>query len=154
MRLGLVSDSHDNIALCETVASFFRDSQVDQVFHLGDVTGEDALVPFEGLPLITLRGNNDDELPTLPTTWQQEFAGVKVAATHGHLRAEMARLSSEADILLHGHTHARRAETVGGCLVVNPGALYRTWTKTCALLDVRTRTPTFYAVDEKGVRRL
>lgn len=154
MILGLVSDSHDNVALCEKVAAFFRERHVDQVFHLGDVTGEDALAAFDGLPLVTLRGNNDDELPRLPTTWQQEFAGVKVAATHGHLRDEMTRLMADADVLLHGHTHRRRAEREGTCLVVNPGALYRTWTKTCALLELPSKKVVFYAVDERGVTRI
>lgn len=154
MRLGLVADSHDNVPLCEKVAGFFRERHVDHVFHLGDVTGEEALAPFEGLPLVVVRGNNDDELPRLPTSWQQEFAGVKVGATHGHLRGEMARLVRDCDVLLHGHTHRKRAEREGTCLVVNPGALHRTWTRTCALLELPSKTVVFYKVDETGVSRL
>jgi hypothetical protein len=154
MRLGLVSDSHDNVPLCKHVVSFFRERRVDHVFHLGDVTGEDALAPFEGLSLVAVRGNNDDELDRLPASWQQEFAGVKVGATHGHLGDEMARLARECDVVLHGHTHRRRADRQGNTLIVNPGALYRTWTKTCALLELPSKTIVFYQVDERGVSRL
>lgn len=152
MLLGLVSDTHDNTPFAQQVAAFFRERAVEQVFHLGDVTQPDSLDPFEGLPLVVVRGNNDFE--PWPETWTQELAGVKVGATHGHLRGHMARLARECDVLLHGHTHRRRVERDGSCLVVNPGALYRTTTKTCALLELPAKRVVFYRVDEAGVARL
>ncbi|HUR68237.1 MAG TPA: metallophosphoesterase [Candidatus Thermoplasmatota archaeon] len=152
MMLGLVSDSHDNVPMCEHVADFFRERRVDTVFHLGDVTAPESLRPFDGFPLVVIRGNNDDE--PWPQTWQQEFAGVRIGATHGHLRGEMARLAKESDVLLHGHTHRRRADHDGACLLVNPGALYRTPTHTCALLELPSKRVVFYKVDEGGVSRL
>lgn len=152
--LGLVSDSHDNIPLCERAAEFFRERRVDTVIHLGDVTGAEALVPFAGLPLVVVRGNNDDEMRALPDTWRQTFAGVRVGATHGHLRGHVAALMRDCEVVLHGHTHARRVDREGPCLVVNPGALYRTATKTCALLELPSKTVVFYTVDEAGVSRL
>lgn len=155
MLLGLVSDTHDNTPLARQVAAFFRERGVDQAFHLGDVTEPSTLDPFEGMPLIVLRGNNDDER-AWPETWQQEFAGVKVGATHGHHRGHMARLARECDVLLHGHTHRRRAERdpESGCLVVNPGALYRAFTYTCALLELPSRKVVFYRVTDAVVARL
>lgn len=152
MLLGLVSDSHDNVPACAQVAAFFRERRVDTVFHLGDVTEPGSLAPFEGLPLIVVRGNSDDD--HWPDSWQQEFAGVRVGATHGHLRGELARLARESDVLLHGHTHRRRADREGGTLLVNPGALYRTPQKTCALLELPSRKVVFYGIDDDGVARL
>lgn len=152
MMLGLVSDSHDNVPLCAKVADLFRERRVEMAFHLGDVTAPESLDPFEGLPLVVVRGNNDEE--PWPATWQQEIAGVKVGATHGHMRGELARLIGSCDLVLHGHTHRRRVDREGNALVVNPGALYRTWTKTCALLELPSKRIVFYAVDENGVTRL
>lgn len=154
MLLGLVSDSHDDVPLCERVASFFRERRVDMVFHLGDVTGADALAAFEGLPIVAIKGNNDHELDHLPDTWQQTFGDVRVGATHGHMRGPMKELARTCDVLLHGHTHRRRVDREGNCLVVNPGALHRTPTKTCALLELPTKVAAFYRVDEAGVTRL
>jgi putative phosphoesterase len=152
MMLGLVSDTHDNTPLAAHVAAFFRERRVDTVFHLGDVTQPETLDPFDGLPLVVVRGNNDEE--PWPDTWQQEIAGVKVGATHGHMRGPLARLLADCDVVLHGHTHRRRAEKVGHALVVNPGALHRATTRTCALLELPAKRVVFYAVDERGVKRL
>lgn len=152
MLIGLVSDTHDNTVLARQAASFFHGRAVDQVFHLGDVTQPETLDGFEGLPLVVVRGNYDDE--PWPDTWTQELAGVKLGATHGHLRGHMTRLARECDVLLHGHTHARRAVREGSCLVVNPGALYRTTTHTCALLELPSLKVVFYRVEPHRVSRL
>lgn len=154
MLLGLVSDTHDDVPLCARVASFFRERRVDTVFHLGDVCGADAIEPFAGLPLVAVRGNNDHELEELPETWRQTFAGVRVGATHGHLRGRVTQLARESDVVLHGHTHRRRLDREGACLLVNPGALYRASPRTCALLELPSKRVVFYAVDENGVTRL
>ncbi|HET6403910.1 MAG TPA: metallophosphoesterase [Candidatus Thermoplasmatota archaeon] len=153
MLIGLVSDSHDNTPLARHVGAFFRERRVDRVFHLGDVTQPESLEPFEGMPLVVVRGNNDDET-SWPATWQQELAGVRVGATHGHMRGQLARLVEECDVVLHGHTHRRVAHRVDGKLVVNPGALHRATTKTCALLELPAKRVVFYRVDESGVARL
>lgn len=150
--LGLLSDSHDNAPLVRSVAAFFRERRVEQVFHLGDVCDPETLDPLEGMPLTVVRGNNDDE--PWPHSWRQELAGVRVGATHGHHRGTLDDLVASCDVVLHGHTHARRSERVGAALVVNPGALYRTTTRTCALLELPSRRVAFYRVEEDGVSRL
>ncbi|HVM45121.1 MAG TPA: YfcE family phosphodiesterase [Candidatus Thermoplasmatota archaeon] len=150
--LGLVSDTHDNTLLAAQAASFFRERRVDGVFHMGDVTSPDSLDPFEGLPLVVVRGNNDEE--PWPETWRQSFDGLALGATHGHQRAHLATLMDECDVVLHGHTHRRRAERVGRALIVNPGALHRAPQRTCALLELPSKRVVFYEVVETGVRRL
>lgn len=152
MLIGLVSDTHDNTPLAQKVGAFFRERRVDAAFHLGDVCDPATLDPFAGIPLVVVRGNNDEE--AWPETWTQEFAGVRVGATHGHMRGELARLAGECDVVLHGHTHRRAAERHGATLVVNPGALYRTTTHTCALLELPARRVAFYRVEPEGVTRL
>jgi len=153
MMIGLVSDTHDNVPPCVRVADLFRERRVEMAFHLGDVMAPESLDPFQGIPLIVVRGNNDDE--PWPASWQQEIAGVRVGAAHGHERGELTRLARECDVVLHGHTHRRRVEReAGGPLFVNPGALYRTFTKTCALLELPSKRVVFYAVDDDGVIRL
>lgn len=150
MRIGLVSDTHDNLPLAIQAAALFRREGVERVFHLGDVTDPATLAPFEVFPLVVLQGNNDAE--PWPTSWREEIAGLRVGATHGHLRPLLRELTVGCDVVLHGHTHQRRAERVGEALVVNPGALYRTPRPTVALLDLPGRELRFFQVDPDGTR--
>lgn len=152
MLVGLLADTHDNEPLVRVVASLFRAERVEMAFHLGDVCDPETLAPLEGIPTAVVRGNNDDE--RWPDSWQGQLGGALVGATHGHDRATLTRLVAECDVVLHGHTHARRREQVGRALVVNPGALYRTTTRSCALLELPSRRVMFYRVDEQGVTRL
>lgn len=152
MLIGLVSDTHDNTPLAAQAAAFFRERRVDHVYHLGDVTQPETLEPFEGMPLTVVRGNNDEH--AWPDTHRQGFAGVMVGATHGHHRGLLKSLQTDCDVILHGHTHVRRADRIEGKLIVNPGALYRTWTRTCALLELPAKRVVFYEVREENVTRL
>lgn len=160
--MGLVSDTHDNLPLVERAAAFFRERRPDAVFHLGDVASAPTVPLFAGLPMRFLRGNNDvDEalpraladagFPSLEDEWSGEVAGVRVAATHGHRRGLLHRHVGGVDVLLHGHTHRRRAERVGRTLVVNPGALFRASTRTVALLRLPEAALEWFEVTEEGV---
>jgi len=112
--------------------------------------GRITLAAFEFLPLVVLRGNNDP--PSIgELDWSATLEGVKVHAHHGHLKPNLAQ---EPDVLLHGHTHRRRAERVGRTLVVNPGALYRTTRRTLALLRLPACEVEFYEVRDDGVALL
>jgi hypothetical protein len=53
-----------------------------------------------------------------------EWEGVRLAMVHGHTgRLSELMEGGEYDVVLHGHTHKRRDETVGRTRVINPGAL-------------------------------
>lgn len=164
MRLGLVSDTHDNLDLARVAAAFLREQPCDLVLHLGDVTGPATVGLFAGLPMRFLRGNNDDAealadaleangFPALADAWTETLAGVRVAAHHGHLRfppADSLHGMPEPDLLLHGHTHKRRCERVGRTLVVNPGALHRALTKSVAVVELPALEVRFYEVTLEG----
>lgn len=163
MRLGLVSDSHDNLPAARAVAAFFREEACDLVLHLGDITSAETVEAFRGLPMRFLVGNNDDArslapalercgFPPLALTWTATLEGVNVAAHHGHLEPDLGGV--EPDLLLHGHTHKRRCERVGRTLVVNPGALYRAAVRTLAVVELPGMDVRSYVVGEDGVRSL
>ena len=160
--VALVSDTHDNMPLTHAAAAFLRARHPDRVFHLGDITGVETVRAFEGLPVQFLCGNNDvpDVLapaldaggfPPLLPAWTGDIDGIRVGATHGHMRARLLQLQGACDVVLHGHTHRRRAEHAGGALTINPGALHRATTRTLALLGLPDKTVEFFEVRADGV---
>lgn len=153
MRIGVVSDSHDNAELCAAAVAFLGAQGLDLVLHLGDVTTPETLRLFEPLPIVALRGNNDF-FDGLSDAWEHVVDGVRVGATHGHVRREMSRLLGSCDVVLHGHSHERRVERVGRCLVVNPGALHRAAVKTLAILELPSARVRFFEVSPDRVAAL
>jgi putative phosphoesterase len=158
-----VSDTHDNLPLARRAAAFLRARSPDLVLHLGDICTPAIVDLFADLPVRFLRGNNDvDErlpdalaaagLPPLLDEWTGDVGGVRLAATHGHRAHLVHRHLGQADLLLHGHTHQRRAEKLGNTLVVNPGALHRCAHKTIALVHLPEARVEYLEVTGEGVR--
>ena len=161
--VGLVSDTHDNLALARRAAECFRERAPDLVLHLGDICTPATVDLFAGLPVRFLKGNNDVDaglaealaargLPPLLEEWTGEVGGAKIAATHGHKPHLVHRHLGRADLVLHGHTHRRRAEQLGPTLVVNPGALHRCAHKTVAFLHLPEKRVEYLEVTAEGVR--
>lgn len=132
------------------------------MLHLGDITTPETVALFRGLPITFLRGNNDDAaelapalsragMPPLHDEWTAEVEGVRIGATHGHMKGRLAALLGDRDVVLHGHTHRRRVEQAARALVVNPGALHRAHVRTIAILEVPSRRVLFFEVRESGV---
>lgn len=139
MRLGLVSDTHDDLDAARRGADALRDAGVDAVAHLGDVVAPFTLAPFEpladGRPFHHVRGNNEGE----PALWRAaadlgthhadaaalDLGGRAVALYHGTSAVLVDALvdSGDYDYVCHGHTHERAAEARGGTVRVNPGGL-------------------------------
>ncbi len=134
MRIGIVSDTHDNRSNVERIVSLFETARVDRVVHTGDITKATTLEVFGRMPVPVcgVYGNNDQEResleaaarehgialvdPPLRLAWQ----GRRIAVVHDPEDAPAA-LGEPADVLLHGHTHRYVEERRGDLLVLNPG---------------------------------
>jgi putative phosphoesterase len=147
--IGIISDTHDNVANVLKAVELFRQRKVDFVLHLGDVVAPGTIRFFEGVRLKLVRGNCDGDLEGhrrflekiggeyLGTQAVFELDGRRFAAVHGNntQRLESLIASGKYDYVLHGHTHAKRDETLGRTRVINPGAHYWGAGNTVALLD-------------------
>ena len=62
MRIGVVSDTHNNLKNCRKIVDLFNKSGVEKVVHTGDITQPKTLDVFSKLeaPLFGVFGNNDD----------------------------------------------------------------------------------------------
>jgi putative phosphoesterase len=138
MKIGVLSDTHDNLDNLLTVLTILRDRGIETVIHCGDLTDFNLISHFSGFRLIYLTGNMDAATGTIKKrveqmrednftglVFQGKLDGVLVAATHSHIEGKVMELVQEKRFgwIFHGHTHEKRDETIRGTRVVNPGAL-------------------------------
>jgi hypothetical protein len=134
MRIGVISDTHDNTRNVARIVEVLRAARVERVIHTGDITRADTLRVLAGLdvPLFGVYGNNDierDQLgraaldlgihlvePPLELHW----AGRRITVVHDREANRSLDLEGR-DVLLHGHDHRYSLERVNGTLVFNPG---------------------------------
>ena len=67
MRIGIVSDTHNNLRNVGRIVELFNAARVERVIHTGDITQAKTIHAFAGLeaPLWGVFGNNDQERESL-----------------------------------------------------------------------------------------
>ena len=134
MRIGVVSDTHDNLRNVARIVELFNAAGVERVVHTGDITSARTLHALAGLraPLVGVYGNNDLERDALERAaarhgfrfvdppLELRWAGRRLVVVHDVTEHDGAALHA-GDVLLHGHDHWRRIERRNGTLVFNPG---------------------------------
>jgi len=136
MLIGIVSDTHDDLAAVEAAVSLFEREGVDAVVHCGDFVAPFSVTPFDAdFDFHAVRGNNDGEWAVESTVEEfgeyhgeaaaLSFDGVDIAVTHGTSDLVVDALvdCGDYDYVFHGHTHAHGVEARDGTVRVNPGGL-------------------------------
>ena len=134
MRIGVVSDTHNQLRNVRRIVELFNAARVDRVVHTGDITEARTLEVLAGLEakLVGVFGNNDVERagllaaaraggiqleePPLSIQWH----GKRLLIVHDPYFLTDEQLTSH-DVVLHGHTHRAVHDRRGGTLVFNPG---------------------------------
>ncbi len=133
MRIGIVSDTHNNIRNVHRIVELFNAAGVERVIHTGDITQAKTLEVFAHLhaPLYGVFGNNDEREslhaaiahfgfefhePPLELVWHQR----RIMVVHDPLEFDGALTAGHA-LALHGHTHLHRYETRNDQVIFNPG---------------------------------
>ena len=134
MRIGVVSDTHDNLPNVRRIVEIFRASGVERVVHTGDITRADTLDLFASLaiPLHGVYGNNDVDRAGLDAAARRhgfrlaeaplrlDWAGREIVVVHDP-RDFDSRDGRFGRVAFHGHTHRPSIERGDGGLVFNPG---------------------------------
>jgi len=151
MLLGILSDTHDNVAAAAAGIAALRAAGAQFLIHCGDVGGERILDLLAGIPCVFVWGNNDYDRASLKRYAaglgiqcgddfaRLEFGGKKLAVTHGDNAGMLRQAIAEDphfDYIFVGHSHIPADERVGGSRIVNPGALHRAAKKTVAVVDL------------------
>ncbi|MET4349769.1 metallophosphoesterase family protein [Bradyrhizobium sp. RT9a] len=119
-RIGIISDTH-GLLRPEAERGL---TGVDHIIHAGDIGRSeivDALCRIA--PVTAIRGNvdNGEWARQHPDTTLVRLAGKSIYVLHD-LKTLPADLGAGIDIIISGHSHVPKIDTVGGVLYLNPGS--------------------------------
>jgi uncharacterized protein len=141
MKIGVLSDTHDQGELIQKAVKQFNAENVAWVFHCGDWVSPFILHFFQGLkaPLRGVFGNNDgDKFRHLAfknkwgidLEYEDRFLEVEldkrsIAVFHGDYSGIVDALVTcgKYDVVFHRHTHQKVNQYHGKTLSLNPGSL-------------------------------
>ena len=143
MKIGVISDSHDQQDQILQCVRMLNEAEVGLVIHCGDWVSPFILHCFKGLrmPMKGVFGNNDgdkfrhlkysQELK-LDIVFEDRFLELcvdnrKIAIFHGDYKEIVNALVTcgAYDAVFHGHTHRKVNAKIGKTLSLNPGSLMR-----------------------------
>lgn len=137
MLIGICSDSHDHVEHIKRATGFFREKQVEKVIHAGDYCSPFTIPEFHGLPLHGVFGNNDGDRYMLMKKFTDIGAALhgdffsfhagkmKIAVYHGTYPeiTQSLEKSGMYDVVISGHTHEPKLETIADTISINPGSV-------------------------------
>ena len=154
MKIGVLSDSHDNIWKLEAAMPHLR--ATDAVIHCGDLCAPFVVKRLgeglSGIPIHIVWGNNDGDpwrISRVAAAYPNlllhgEFArveidGVRIGVNHyPEIARDLAR-SGSYDLVCFGHDHTAYKGLEGSCLLLNPGELMgMNGRSTIAIVELQT----------------
>ncbi len=154
MKIGIVSDTHDNFGNLEVALGLLRLEEVVTLLHCGDVCRPHIVIQMSDFDTWIAQGNMD-RYTGMAQTVEEVFGtgrlawvhkpvldGYSIAMIHGDNEEALNNLisSGQYDYVFHGHTHRRRDQLIGRTRVINPGALGGTYRQSYSfcILDLKT----------------
>jgi len=133
MLIGILSDTHDNMAMIRKAVAAFKKHNVAAVLHAGDIVSPFTATAFRILdvPMTAVFGNNDGDKMLL----KEKFAGIaeffegnhegvvgekKYVMMHRPQCIAALAASKQYDLIVYGHTHEAVVRQ-NATLIVNPG---------------------------------
>jgi putative phosphoesterase len=145
MKIGIISDIHDNIANLLKSFDLLKKERVERVFFCGDLTSPFTIDYFRKLklPVSAIFGNNEGDkigilrrvegnnlkdfkyAPKQGFMWNLKLKNKRIGVYHGFQEEILETLinSGSFDIFLSGHNHVAHIKNVGKTLWVNPGSV-------------------------------
>jgi len=155
MKIGILSDTHNELENVNKAASVYDSLGIDTVIHCGDLTTPRILMPLKSSRVYLAFGNTDIDRELIAITLRQygeknqaesflDFVLFqrRIFVIHGDdsYRLNKAIKSGDYDYIFTGHTHRRRDERLGKTRIINPGALGGTFyeQRSFSYLDLET----------------
>ena len=126
MKIGIISDTHG--ILPESIFDIFKD--VKQIFHAGDIGGQDVIQGLEIIcPVYAVYGNIDTWPVTIyhPHILIHQTQDKNICVYHDIVKPkyfsyQLFKKGINADIVISGHTHVAGYEVFRNVLYINPGS--------------------------------
>lgn len=145
MKIGVISDTHDDVESTEKAIKVFGEKRVELILHLGDYISPPIVRLFGTLkvPVFGILGNNDGYKEGLINAFRditgeingsfesRKIDGLKIAMYHGEFRqiSESLAKCGDYDVVFFGHGHKSEKRVFGNTLFINPGSCHKTFTK-------------------------
>lgn len=157
MKIGILSDTHNDTGKIIKAIEFFNLRQVELVLHAGDFSFVSSAKLFSKLkmPMIAVFGNNDVDTYDLQKTIMP-FGQIYSAPYSFNINDKRFILthrlySTEAkfDYMVYGHTHKPHIQKTPQALFINPGEVSarRYGRSTVAILDTNTNHVEIFDLD-------
>jgi putative phosphoesterase len=176
MKVCILSDSHDHIALLDAAVAEAKAMGAEAVLHCGDVVAPSTLRCLEahGLPVHVIHGNNTGDMFTLGRLAADpasvihyhgmdagiHLGGRRVFLVHYPHYARAMAVTGDWDVVCCGHSHTPSQEQLanvagGETLLLNPGTVGGVGRApaTYLLLDLETLDCALHRLDEDVERR-
>jgi putative phosphoesterase len=121
VRIGIISDTH-GLLRPEAVQGL---AGVDHIIHAGDIGSPDVLAGLRLIaPTTAIRGNIDsgDWAARYPATARVTLGGRSIYVLHNLKELAFDPAAAGIDVVVSGHSHQPKIETVGGVIYLNPGS--------------------------------
>lgn len=144
MKVCVLSDSHDNIALMVAAAKAAKEWGAEAILHCGDVVAPSVLKKLQplGLPVHVIHGNNAGDLYTMTRLAHEPgslihfygqdgeilLGGRRIFIVHYPHYAQAMACTGEWDLVCCGHDHRAKIDAIpnikgSSTLLVNPGTV-------------------------------
>lgn len=178
MKIGILSDIHDNIRHGVKAVEYFNQENIELLLFCGDFVSPFTMRLFTKLNATTkaVLGNGDPDIQKFEYQLQNldilinikldisfrfqdlDIDGKRIGVVHGDDdKLIKALLDSKLyDVLCVGHTHTPKIEQIGKTLVVNPGSLVGYFIEsgevpiTCAIYNTTTNKAEIIDLDKNG----
>ena len=151
MKIGIISDTHDNLPRIKEAVRIFNREKVELVLHAGDFVSPFTFLEFKNLncSLKGVFGNNDGDKLYLqekfrgigklyPTPYNIKINNKNIVMLHEEKLIDALAESQKYDVIIYGHTHRIDLRKTGKTIIINPGECggWLTGKSTIALLDL------------------
>ena len=151
MKIGIISDTHDNLPQIKKAVKLFDQEKAELVLHAGDFVSPFTFLEFKNLncPLKGVFGNNDGDKLYLqekfkeigeiyPAPYETNIDHKIIIMLHEEKLIDALAESQKYEIIIYGHTHRTNLRKIGKTLIINPGECggWLTGKSTIALLNL------------------
>jgi len=160
MKVGILSDTHDNLDRIRRAVEFFRKEGIGLLVHAGDFVAPFTLPLYRELDcdFIGVYGNNDGDVLLLHKRSEGRIhsaphrftaGGRRFIVTHYPDAVNAMAHGPDVDVVIYGHTHSAEVRRVGEALVINPGECggWSSGEPSVALLETETLEARIVRID-------